>query len=64
MLKNFPSFIQRSFNCHRSLNFLIRKNYDRMSPEDYLYNQREASFAKKIHEKKLLPLPLSSMSNF
>ncbi len=58
MLNKMPSFF-RSFSP-RSLNFLLRKNYERMSPEDYLFNQRESTFSNKVHEKKLLPLPLAS----
>ena len=42
----------------------IPKNYyETLSPEDYLFNQRDSTLTKNIHKKILLPLKNSSKNN-
>ena len=56
----FKSMLKSVF----SPSILLLKNgkrfYQTMSPEAYLYNQRDSQLSREVHEKSLFPLQNSS----
>lgn len=54
--------IAQAQRSSRTLVAHLRRNYDTLSPEDYLFNQRDSMMVTKRQRTELEPLPNSNHS--